>query len=81
MGILLLTDGRLQADGFLCDAHDLADLSTGMSISLGDLLGGGVVAVLMQQLALDTRHLLMVSTMCTGIRMVRAWSAMARVMA
>ena len=25
--------------------------------------------------------LLMVSTMCTGIRMVRAWSAMARVMA
>ena len=25
--------------------------------------------------------LLMVSTMCTGMRMVRAWSAMARVMA
>ena len=57
-------------------------LSTGHVQLFGDLLGGGLVAQLLQQLAGDLRiTLLMVSTMCTGMRMVRAWSAMARVMA
>ncbi len=82
MGVLLLTDGGLQGDGFLGDLEDLPDLVHRHIHLGGDLVGGGVVAQLLEQLARLTRMtLLMVSTICTGIRMVRAWSAMARVMA
>ena len=51
MAVLLLTDGRLQTDGFLCDAHDLADLIHGHVKALGGSPRRWVVAVLMQQLA------------------------------
>ena len=46
-----------------------------------DLLGGRVATEILKQLTLHAASLLMVSTIWTGIRMVRAWSAIARVMA
>ena len=51
MAVLLLADGRLEADRLLRHAHDLTDLVHRHFQTLGDLLGAGVVAVLMQQLA------------------------------
>ena len=49
---------------------------------LRDLLRGGLAAeVLDQEPATCQLSLLIVSIMCTGMRIVRAWSAMARVMA
>ncbi len=44
----------------------------------GDFFEGGLAVQLLLQVALDAVNWrLMVSTMCTGMRMVRAWSAMA----
>ena len=50
----------------------------------GPVLGNILVEVSLTEhdlVALAARRRLMVSIMCTGMRMVRAWSAMARVMA
>ena len=57
MGILLLTDGRFQRNGLLCDLQNLAHLVHGHPHICGDLLGGGVVAQLLQQLAADADDL------------------------
>ena len=51
MGILLLADGSLQGDGLLGDLQDLPDLLHGHAHLGGDLVGGGVVAQLLQELA------------------------------
>ena len=57
MAVLLLADGRLQRHGLLGDLQYLADLVHG-HIHLGaDLLGAGVVAQLLQQLAGHTDDL------------------------
>ena len=51
MAVLFLTDGRLEGDGFLGDAQDLADLLDGHVEFFGDLFRGRVSAVLVQELA------------------------------
>ena len=53
MAVLLLTDGGLQADRLLGHTHDLAHLIHRHLQALGNFLGAGVMAVLMQQLAGD----------------------------
>ena len=65
MAVFLLADGRFERDGLLRNLQDLFDLA---------LLDVQLVG------ACEVRSArLMVSTMCTGMRIVRAWSAMARV--
>ena len=81
MGVLLLTDGSLQGDGILGDLGDLADLLRVMPISSAISSSAGSLPSSWRSRRETLTSLLMVSTMCTGIRMVRAWSAMARVMA
>ena len=53
MAVLLLTDGRLQGHGLLCDLQNLPHLVHGHAHLGGDLLGRGIVAQLLQQLAAD----------------------------
>ena len=79
--VFLFADGGLERDGLLGDLEDLADLGDGDVHAPGDLFGGGFAAKLLHELTDVRMSLLMVSIMCTGMRMVRAWSAMARVMA
>ena len=55
--------------------------SAGDAHRLADLVGRGLAARSWSSWRWTRASLLMVSTMCTGMRMVRAWSAMARVMA
>jgi len=59
----------------------LRTLVTGNLHLFGDLLGGRLAPQLLDELALGAGELLIVSIMCTGMRMVRAWSAIARVIA
>ena len=53
MAVLLLADGGLQGDGLLGDLQDLPDLLHGHAHLGGDLIGGGVVAQLLQELGHD----------------------------
>ena len=55
--------------------------SAGISIAAADLLARRLAAELLEQAAADADRRLIVSTMWTGMRIVRAWSAMARVIA
>ena len=57
MGVLLLADGGLQADGLLGNLENLPDLVHGHVHLLGDLLRRGVVAQLLEQLTGDPDHL------------------------
>jgi len=54
---------------------------TGMCISVGQFLRRGLAAQFLGKLLCARQSLFMISIMCTGMRMVRAWSAMERVMA
>ena len=82
MAVFLLADGGFQRDRLLGDPHDLPHLVHRHAHLLGDLLRRWAHAqFLCSSWRLTFFTLLMVSTMCTGMRMVRAWSAMARVMA
>src|SRR5215472_520267 len=51
VGVLLLADWRLEADGLLRDLQDLADLVQRELHLLGDLLRGGLAADLLHQVA------------------------------
>ena len=79
--VFLFADGGFERDGLLRDFEHLADLGDRDVHAAGDLFAAGLAAKLLDQLRLVRMSLLMVSIMCTGMRMVRAWSAMARVMA
>ena len=57
MGVLLLADRRLQRHRLLSNFQDLADLVHGHVHLLADLLGAGIVAQLLQQLAGDADDL------------------------
>gem|GEM_PF-6825741 len=57
MAVLLLADGGLQGDGLLGDLQDLTHPLHRHGHLLGDLLGGGVVAQLLEQLAGDADDL------------------------
>ena len=81
LGVLLLADGRLERHGLLRDLLDLAHALGGRPISLPISSGLGSRPSSWSSWRWMRTSLLMVSTMCTGMRMVRAWSAMARVMA
>jgi hypothetical protein len=67
--------------GSLAIFSTLRILSSGMSIFFRQLFRRGLAAHLLQHLAEMRLSLLIVSIMCTGMRMVRAWSAIERVMA
>ncbi len=56
-------------------------LSSGMSIFLASVAGSGSTPVSCRIWREMRFILLIVSIMCTGMRMVRAWSAIERVMA
>ena len=58
MAVLLLADGGLQAHRLLGHPHDLAHLIHGHIQRRADLVGGGLMAVLMQQLAGHLLHLI-----------------------
>ena len=57
VGVLLLADGGLQAHRLLGNFQNLPHLVHGHAHLLGDLLGGGVVAQLLEELAGDTDDL------------------------
>src|SRR3954469_11487397 len=57
VGVLLLTDGRLQGDRLLGDLEDLADLLGGELHLAADLLRGRLAAEVLEQLALDADEL------------------------
>jgi len=58
------------------DLHDLAAPSRPQVIR-SPISGGRLATQLLHQRPAGAGELLMVSIMCTGMRMVRAWSAMA----
>ena len=57
LGVLLLADGRLERHGLLRDLLDLAHALGGQAHLLADLLGAGLAAELLEQLALDAHEL------------------------
>ena len=87
VGVFLLTDRCLQRDRFLRDLDDLADLlgvtSTSWPFDIASAISSTVGSRPSSwRSPRETRiSRLIVSTMWTGMRIVRAWSAMARVMA
>jgi hypothetical protein len=72
MRVLFLADRCLERDGLLGDLEDLADLVERELHLLGDLLGVGSRPSSWTRLRLVRISLLMVSIMCTGMRIVRA---------
>lgn len=81
LGILFLTDGGLERHGLLRNLLDLAD-AVGTHVHLGtDLLGGRVATQVLEKLALHADELVDGLDHVHGNTMVRAWSAIARVMA
>ena len=58
--------------GSLAILRTIRTLSTGMLHLLGDLLGVGLAAELLHEVARARISLLIVSIMCTGMRIVRA---------
>src|SRR2546422_8282890 len=81
VAVLLLADRRLQRDGLLRDLQHLAHLVHGDVHLRRDLLRVGSRPSSWTSWREVRMSLLIVSIMCTGMRLVRAWSAMARVMA
>jgi hypothetical protein len=81
VAVLVLANRRLERDRLAADARMRRTLSGGQLHALADLLGRRLAAELLHE-ERDTRSsLFIVSTMCTGTRIVRAWSAIARVIA
>jgi len=81
LGVAVLTQRGVEGDRLATVLLDLDDLLRGHVELLGELLRRRLPTEVLQHLALDAASLLMTSTMWTGMRIVRAWSAMARVMA
>ena len=82
VAILLLADGGLQGDRLLGYLEDLADLLRGhLHAPIRSPGWWARARTPWTSRRVTRRSLLIVSTMWTGIRMVRAWSAMALVMA
>jgi hypothetical protein len=79
--VFLLADRGLEADRFLGDLEDLVDLVDRDLHLLGDLFGRGSRESSCWRCRWVRISLLIVSIMCTGMRIVRAWSAIARVIA
>ena len=74
--VLLLADGRLQRHRLLGHLLDLPDLLRSIPITLISS-GVGSRPRSCSSCRCTRTSLLIVSTMCTGIRIVRAWSAIA----
>ena len=81
VAVFLFADRRFEGDGLLRDLQDLAHLVDGHVHLGGDLFGRGVVAELLQELTGHADDLVDGLDHMNGDTMVRAWSAMARVMA
>ena len=79
--VVAVAHGRLERDGLLRHLHDLLHALDGQVHLVGHFLRRRLVAEFLQELLLHRITLLMVSIMWTGMRMVRAWSAIERVMA
>ncbi len=78
---LLLADRRLQRDRLLGDPLDLGDPVRAMPISAASSSTVASRPSSWWSWRCTRASLLIVSTMCTGTRMVRAWSAIALVIA
>ncbi len=76
--VALVADGLVERDGLPGVLLDLQHLLRGDVHLLGELSGVGSRPRSCRSSRWMRPSLLMTSTMCTGMRMVRAWSAMAR---
>ena len=81
MTVLLFADWRFERNGFLSDFYDFTEPFSPMPISSAISSGRGLSAEFLKQLPVNANELVDASTMCTGILIVRAWSAIARVIA
>src|SRR5439155_19627484 len=81
VGIFTVSRGRLERDGLLRHLHHRANAFNGICISSAISSGVASRPKSCTSCFCTRISLLIVSIMCTGMRMVRAWSAMERVMA
>src|SRR5262249_5879505 len=81
VAVLALAHRPIQGDGVPADFQHPASLLDADASRLGGFLNGRLAAISWSSFFETLRSLLIVSIMWTGMRIVRAWSAMARVIA